>query len=225
MSGENPLLGWTACGRLSLEPGLPLMMQTDEASEQFKAFFVGMQEDLCLVVRLPLNVGVGWQLSDGSQVTTKFLSYGTVYGFHSEILGKYFKPPLRFLFLSCPSDVEKVEIRKHFRVNCLVPATVVAEGGAIQGMVNDIGLGGLRFVHHYGEKSPPEIKNGDTVTVRCLMLGLTGVQEIVCQVRNAEQNPFRLTLGLGFGGIQAEIQEAIRGYVNRVVRLMEDAHM
>lgn len=225
MSGENPLLGWTACGRLSLEPGLPLMMQTDESAEQFRAFFVGMQEDLCLVVRLPLNVGLGWQLSEGAQVTAKFLSFGTVYGFHSEILGKYFKTPFRFLFLSCPADVEKVEIRKHFRVNCLVPATVVAAGGSIQGMISDIGLGGLRFTHHFKEATPPEIKNGDKLTVRCLMLGLTGVQEVSCLVRNVEQSPFRLVLGLGFESLEGQIQEAIRGYVNRVVRLMDDVHL
>jgi c-di-GMP-binding flagellar brake protein YcgR len=225
MSSENPLLGWTACGRLSLEPGLPLMMQTDESAEQFRAFFVGMQEDLCLVVRLPLNVDVGWQLSDGAQITAKFLSFGTVYGFHSELLGKYFKGPLRFLFLSCPNDVEKVEIRKHFRVNCLVPATVVASGGSIQGMINDIGLGGMRFVHHFKDTNPPEIKNGDKLMVRCLMLGMNGVQEVDCLVRNAEQSPFRLTLGLGFESLEGQLQEAIRGYVNRVVRLMEEVHL
>lgn len=225
MSSENNFLVGTSCGRLALEPGMPLMVQTDESAEQFRVFFVGVQEDLCLVVRLPLNVGVGWQLGDGSQVTAKFLSGGTVYGFHAEIMGKYFKTPLRFLFLSCPADVEKVEIRKHFRVSCLVPATVETAAGAFKGMITDIGLGGMRVVHHFKDTPPPEISAGDKLTVRCLVLGLAGVREMACLVRNVEQTSTRLSLGLGFDELEGELLEAVRGYVNRVVRLVEDVSL
>ncbi len=225
MAGENLTHGLIAHGRLALEPGLPLMLRADESAEQFRAYFVGLHEENCLVLRLPPNVGVGWQLGDGSLVTAKFLNLGAVYGFRSEILGKYFKAPLRFLFLSMPLHVEKVEIRKHFRVSCILPATVEAPGASTQGMVTDVGLGGMRFECHTREKAPSDIKEGDRVTLRCLMLGMAGVQEIPCLVRGVRQDSTRSSLGLGFDDLAPEILEAVRGYVNRVVRLTEDVDL
>ena len=214
---ENPVL--------SLELDTPLLLEAETVRGRIKSIFAGMQKDNCLMVRLPLGEGLGAKFNDGTLVTVRYLAGGQVVGFRSPVVGKYLKGPLRFLFLAYPQEVETQNLRQSARLPGYVPAQVLVEGRELEGMVTDIGKGGMRFLHRFDQEppNPPQVAPGQSLLLRCALFGLTGPREMECLVRNFSSDGTCLQLGVEFRHLEPELREQIERYVDQVSALLEDA--
>jgi c-di-GMP-binding flagellar brake protein YcgR len=206
-----------------LESGTPVRLSLGGAKEQLPCTLAGSQEDEFLIIRLPVNAGLVWRMAEGDSVTVRLFSSGAVYGFVSGVAGRYSKGPLRFLFLTYPKSVEAINLRQEKRIQCYLPAQVVAGDQKIKGIVSDLSSGGVRFTHRLDEDQELTPMNlGDLVNLRCSLLGVEGMQTQRCQIRNLNWDSSRLELGLAFQNTEGHIAESIRQYVDSVWDFIEE---
>lgn len=213
----------TPIENLRLGPGTPVLVTTSGFSEQLKCLLVGLQEGKYLILRLPLMAGLDSQIPEGELITMRYLSQGMVFGFRSNIMGKYARGPLRFLFTSYPSQVESHNLRKAQRVPCYVPATLQLGKISLEGVILDVSTGGIRFHYVMGpDVKLPGIAVGQELTIKSALLGKEGVFDLPCRVANLIQDRDRLTMGMCFTREKGEPLDTIHSYVAKVLELIED---
>ncbi|MCB2186780.1 MAG: flagellar brake protein [Deltaproteobacteria bacterium] len=208
---------------LPITPGWPVTLELSEVKTPLRSTFVGQQEKECIILRLPAMEGAGFRFSDGAGAKMLFLNEGRVYGFQTNIVGKYVKGHLRYLFLTYPRRVETLNVRKHQRVSCLFPSLAKLPELELKGMVLDIAPGGLRFVHHTAgpDQEPPLIPIGEEAVVEVRLPGVEGVQHLVCDVRNLNQDKVRTELGFRFLRQDDAAVRCAQAYVEEVLSFLE----
>ena len=80
----------------------------------------------------------------GEDVVVRYLSDGTIYGFHSTMLLSQMKPVPLF-FIEYPYQVEKIELRKEKRAQCSLPSKVHCKTGVYPGIIVDLSSGGAKL--------------------------------------------------------------------------------
>lgn len=207
--------------KLPVEPGTPLLVDLAGVATRLNCEFAGMEQDRCLIVRLPLVGNKKLPVKDEASATVRFVSQGNVYGFRTRVIGHFQKGPLDYVFLDFPSQVETVELRQGSRISCMWPAKLQVAGGSHEGIVVDIGLGGVSFIVPLAEgQNPPGVNLGELVSLKASLLGLEGTHSIRCQVRNLNVDSNRLALGLEFASIEPQLLDQIKGYVRTVSQFM-----
>ena len=224
MASNSPSKSSRGAPILPAEPGTQVVLGFKGQEDRIKCAWVGQQEDECLVLRLPLGAGSLLQVAAGESVTVRYLSQGTVYGFHTQVLGRYNYGPLRFLFLAYPSRVETHNLRTGQRVPCFLPASLDLEPDSLEGVVVDLGPGGVRFLHrlHPQEEGPPLVVLGQSAVLRCRLLGVEVVQNITCQVRNINLDQTRLLLGMAFKDPDQALIDRINDYIEGVISVIQE---
>lgn len=206
---------------LPVEPGMALVVDLDGVAKRLNCSFAGLQPDQCLIVRMPILPDRALKIKDGGGATVRFISAGRVFGFRSQVAGYYTKDPLSFVFLDYPEKVEVVELRKGQRISCLWPGSVLLGARSCEGIVVDIGPGGVSFMHPLpAGGQPPQVSLGDLVTLRVRLMGLEGIQSIRCQVRNLKVDGSHLALGLEFAHAEPKLLSQIKSYVETVTAML-----
>lgn len=209
--------------RVSIEPGTKLMLDFPFGPKQMVSTLVGYQENNSLIVRLPLVAGIDNMAKESTPVTIKYLHHGTVYGFRTEVIGRYVRSPLRFLFLAYPLKVERHNLRKTTRINCYITATAELKDGPVEGVIVDLSPGGASFASYAVEGQPyPQVEIDDTVIVRGYVVGQEVLKELGCKVRSISQDDRRMLLGLAFVDTQSEMVSSIGDYVNKISKLIDE---
>ncbi len=203
--------------RLQLELGTPLKMSLAGVEAPVKCFFVGLDVDKCLIVRLPKVGSIADKLFVGNEVILRYVAYGMVFGFQTDILGLFYKPGLRYVFLSHPSSVEVYNLRGEIRVDCYVPARASWRGREIEGAILDVGLGGVRFTSaELAGDEFSELGLDDKMTVSSHLLGLAEIKTFPCRVRSITREGQLTGLGLAFEDLSQDLVQALTSYVAKV---------
>jgi c-di-GMP-binding flagellar brake protein YcgR len=210
--------------KLPFEPGNSLMIKLPKITEQLKCTLVGVDPNISLIVRLPSVVNNGWNIQEQMGCVVRFLAEGIVFGFNTYVLAKLIKEPLRYLFLAYPSSLEQVKLRKSKRVLCHLPARLTADSSKLDGVILDVGAGGLSFVHMLGDPQAPapNIHLGMEITISMALWGASGEHEIKCQVRNINMEAEQLSMGLSFTQKSQEAIQLVIQYVDRVSSLLPE---
>jgi Tfp pilus assembly protein PilZ len=124
---------------------------------------IGMEDGSYLIIKTPPMPEIGSKLFQKNHIIIRYLYAGQVFGFRTTLLG-LIKEPFRFSILSYPTNVEKVNIRKHERVCCMLPAELKIPQGLYAILIEDISLGGCFFeVNVSKDRVFPSIRIGDEV--------------------------------------------------------------
>ncbi len=221
MPGKEVIRRETKGLRLTLELGTKMLVSFRSQEEPVKAVFVGMEPGGYLILRLPSGAGMSDHLYEGNKAVVKYVSFGNVYGFQSEVSSYLFKRNLVLVIMTYPSAVEVYELRGERRVEVHLPAEVKTPAGTHRGFILDLSPSGCRFAFREDEQPLPDLEAGAEVSVSVRLLGMQGQQNIICRVRNVFQGSIKSELGLSFKKLSDEVLEAIKVYVDEVSDFLE----
>ena len=133
------------------------------------------------------------------EVIVRYLHSGEVLGFRSRVL-EQIERPFRLTFLSYPTTVERLNLRKSERVSCTLPATLNIGDKVLSGIVTDLSSGGCRATTSRVDQSLDQgaLTPGSPVQMVIALPGMEGTTSINCLVRNANLARERAELGLEF---------------------------
>lgn len=211
---------------LDLQPGSSVTLDFTAGPRQLPCTLMGFLQDNSLIVRLPLVAGIDPATEDGSQVTVRFVHQGTVHGFETRVVGRYIKGPLRFLFLACPNEIEQLNLRRHVRINCYIPAVAQVNGQDLQGVIVDLSPGGARYAGFAEKGKPlPMVDVDNSLTLSGNVEGREVFNKLPCLVRSVSKDNRRLLLGLAFAEPDSEAVEMIGDYVLKMAQLIEETEL
>ncbi|MGD8386299.1 MAG: flagellar brake protein, partial [Desulfobacteraceae bacterium] len=196
--------------------GMEVSIQIAETEMRFKSTLVGMQCNQYLLVPFPVASTVSQHLQDGTDLILRYVHFGSVYGCMVTLIG-LIRKPFPLLFLSVPTQVQRIELRKVQRVACLIPGTVMRSKGKHSGMIQDISSGGVLFSTQTAQESgtsPFEV--GESILVSFPLLGMEGHQEFPGKIRRVTEDREKVSLGIEFEEYSTDIREKIESYIEKI---------
>jgi len=205
--------------KLSLETGTRVIVSIDDlhgAEERIVADFVGMVHFEYLILRLPWLPGIRTRLVEGISATVRLVSNGELCGFQSPVITHVAKPSL-LIFLEYPETVEKLALRKHKRVQCVLPVNLNSSHGDANGAIIDLSLSGCRIVVDTNDRnSLKQIVLEDTIGLRVPLNPDGTLMSVKCVVRNVCSDANRMQLGLCFTGADKNFLAALENFMDTV---------
>ena len=206
------LVPGTSALDLILRQGLPLVLTTPAVQGNLKGELVGFASPEFLIVRLPLTAGVR-SINSGDSIMVRFLADGTIFGFRTEILSLVTKPaPL--LVLNYPDTIEKRELRKDKRINCLLPARLEVAEVFFPSMVTDLSRSGCRLAAKLqGNEVLTGIPKESLLVLHLNLSNESGGYALPVLVKNVQYTNEAVTLGLSFQDPDPAAQQGIDSYL------------
>ena len=207
---------------MNAEIGTIVLVNFARSSNAIKGVYVGMEPGAYIIIRFPSGAGVHDYLYEGSEAVIKYISFGKVFGFRTEVMGYMYKKGLILCVLAFPKEIETHKLRREQRVDFLVPAQLTVAGNVLDGFVVDISPGGCRFsLDESPDNLPFDFSVITEVTLSFHFVGLEGIQTFVCQVKNVVQDKKPIYLGLEFNQADSSITQGIREYIQQVSQFLE----
>ena len=202
--------------RLNVELGSQLLLQPEGWEESIKSILVGLEPPAYLIIRVPFFPNRQDPLAETRPLSVRYRSLGNAYGFRSSVLGAVDKP-VRLVFLAYPESVESLDIRRHSRVSCYIPATAHVDEREFKGIISDISVMGCRFTLKFpAVLKPQQVQVIDFIRLAFPLLGMPGLQEFYGIVRNTSVERERIGFGIEFDRLDAAVAEKIAAYVERM---------
>jgi hypothetical protein len=180
-----------------LELGTVLQVQVKGLGSVLSTL-VGMETGLHLIIKTPPLAEIAGKLYEKNLIIVRYFYAGQVFGFHCTLLS-LIKEPFRLCMLSYPTAVETINLRKHDRIYCMIPAEIKLQQGLYEGLIEDISLGGCHFEFNtIADEKYPSIKIGDEAL---LILNLPEIKKTVVvniTVRTLHLDSQTMKLGVQF---------------------------
>jgi len=195
--------------------GQAVMLQALGGKQRYWGKIIGTDPYDYFIVRLPLVPGINHLATTGAGLTLRFEADGELYGFSCDVVSATHKPNL-LLILSYPTYIEKMQLRRHRRIKCLIPAFMENEFFKSPGFIVDLSRGGCRVVLDMFQKQKiVNLMTGDELN---LNISLDSLSSLTCKARVmslADLGQGRV-LGASFGGGEVESQGAIGKFMDRL---------
>jgi len=184
---------------LSIGIGTRLQFQLGIKGQEFKAagVLVGMVPDEYLIIRVPAIPGILSRLNEGELIVVRYVYGGHVHGFSSTILHSIQKPGL-IVFVTYPSEVEAMNLRKAQRMECFFPASVKTDMGDFKAVIVDISVGGCRTRLDYDAVESSSIDIDQTIAISFHLTGMAEEQVINGKVKNLKKDSQFFEMGVQF---------------------------
>ncbi|MCG8471250.1 MAG: flagellar brake protein [Desulfobacterales bacterium] len=220
---ESGNLFKTASGiRLNIEMGNRMRFLFHDTEEPIGGALVGLEPQEYLIVRLDLPAELNRFAQKGDQITARYMSLGNEYGFSATII-EHIASPDRLVFITYPDEVENIDIRKSSRVSCFIPATAIFDGRKLKGTLTDISQSGCRFVIRLpATLQARQLRLVDEMQLKFPLMGIEGIQEFTCKVRNTSIDKERIAMGVEFTSPEAELTKSIKNYIKKVVEIQKE---
>jgi hypothetical protein len=202
--------------------GTKLLLEVEGDVKRFSTSLVGYSKDKFILVTTPSAdsiFSVRPALFIDHKIIVRYIEDGRANGFQSRLM-KAAEDPARLLFLSYPSEIEDLELRRDKRAPCALPAELNIQSLICNSVIVDINKNGLRF--HI--KDTKEISSlletnpvGRECTLRFLLPGISVPQEVSGEIRNCQHNDGRSSLGIKFTKISDEDKQKIVEYESKLI--------
>ncbi len=140
--------------------GLVLQAQLSTGDPRFKCRYLGMKPGEFLILQMPGVPGLREKLISRCNLILRFLISGKIYGFRSTVLSHTLRPaPL--LFISFPSALETVNLRKSERIETFIECEAEIDDQIVRGVVLDLSAEGCKIsiehlTHAHAQLIQPE---------------------------------------------------------------------
>ena len=219
----------------NIKPGdrLEMRFKREEGVSKIYISQVYEYEDNSIVVHTPISYGKYVVLPKSEPCSLLFFQDEGMLNFKAEVVNSYIKDNLTLTKLIFTSEAEKMQRREFFRFDCTLPirfsvinsspseealgtkAASQTQQSLREGIIKDIGGGGLRFVTN------AEIDIGDNV--KCLLLlerEYIVVIGKILQKHSFPKSPYKFQYRVIFIGILPEEKDKIVQYVFNQQRKM-----
>ncbi len=210
---QSPIKELSAMSLVDVGHQTELHLKIAGVTEKAKGKLVGMDPGRCLIIKPPDLANLQEPIYNGKQVVARYLWKGSVYGFHAKIVNVV-TFPVSLLFTSFPTRVERYDVRKHDRIECLIPVTISTAKDTISGMITDLSAGGCRIIY----KSPDLVTQRvhDEVELSFVVPSREKAFSCKASVRNIQQAETKTFLGVEFKPLPEDLEEAVIDYIVRV---------
>jgi c-di-GMP-binding flagellar brake protein YcgR len=189
--------------------GMILQVQVEELGMAHSRL-IGIDPGQFLIVKTPTIAEIATQLYEKNHVVVRYFSSGWVHAFRCTLLS-LIKEPARLAILSYPESIEKINIRKHDRVDCNIPAVALIQGENYGGVVKNISAGGLAMeIDKKIDEALPPVSIHDVISLTIYRDGgqTTAFKTIV---RNIKMDRTVMLIGMEFYFPSAERKENREG--------------
>lgn len=179
---------------------------------------IGIEEGMFLIVKTPPIPEIATKLFQKNNIVIHYLFAGQVFGFRTTLLG-LINEPFRFSILAYPTKVEKVNIRKHERISCMLPAKIKMSSGLYGILIEDISVGGCYFsVNPPKDGKFPVMKISEEALLILTLPGITDSMAIGATVRTIKCDMRTMKIGVQFTKFDGKGEEtaylaAIKQYI------------
>jgi hypothetical protein len=149
----------------------------------------------------------------------RYLYKGVVYGFKSNMIS-LIEEPIPLMLLSYPEEIEAVALRKHDRINCLIPATVQVDGQSYKGVILDMSLGRCSFVCTTSpESESSQVQKGVDAALSIQIPGSQSKRTVELGIVNVRREGHKITMGSQFKNLDADASNTIESYIQTMAAL------
>jgi hypothetical protein len=215
LSSEQTGVNRQLCPGLTL--GTVLQVQVEGLGSVMTSL-VGMAEGLHLIIKTPPLPEIATKLYVKNIIIVRYFHAGQVFGFRATLMS-LIKEPFRLCILSYPTSVEIINLRKHDRIYCMIPAEIKLPGGFYGGLVEDISVGGCSFeLNTPADGKFPPLKIGEEVLIILDLPGNPRKVVINIVIRTMKMDSQTMKLGAQFlksfsDGADADPHAAISEYI------------
>ncbi len=202
---------------LDITLGARVVLQMVGVGKKFATEFVGMERGKFILLRLPPQQGLRQVLTVDESVTIRYMhDQSLLYGFSASVAA-VITSPAPLLFLSYPKTVEVLSLRRHQRVNCLVPIVTYFEGEEYRGQLLNISNSGCMFLMDNAEEAPaPPYVMKDEIFCQFRLPGADNDLYARGLVKNVGEFKGKQSFGLEFLDVDQEIEQTIIAYIHNV---------
>jgi len=208
-------------------PGTRMLLEVAGFQDKLASICVGHIRPRFVVTTAPIvpehnREAVHQMLYPDNTVIVRFLLEGTVMGFSAKII-RSLQVPFPLLFFTYPTRLECLDLRRHRRVPCCIPAETEVGTNATPGMIVDLSLTGCQFSACLteGTATPPQIGIDDSVVLRCPLFGQDRQAVLPSAVKRVGLSEKRLDIGLKFKELSPEIHAALNGYIHHALSVLD----
>ena len=209
---------------IPIQLGVQLLMQLRQLSVRVPSKLVGLEHGKYLIVSIPsLSVtDIKAYFTHGKIVVARYIHEGSALGFESVVMGMIIQP-VRLVFLNYPKSIQDMNLRKHRRSDCYLPAEIVTDEDSNSGFILDISRGGCSF--NCKSKTNIDVDTlsvGKKLTLKLAVPGFDGKLEIGCIIRNFRIDNANMIFGFQFDEIADEHKYKLYTYLDEMQMLEED---
>jgi len=200
---------------VSFKPGQSVMVQGMGDNQRYWGRVIGADPYEYFIVKLPLVPGITRLATAGAGLTVRLESDGELYGFSCDVISATHKPNL-LLILSYPTSTERLRLRRHRRVKCLIPANVENDFFKSPVFIVDLSRGGCRLVLDMNRKDKvANLMTGDAIDLNITLDSLSSLRYKARVVALNDLGQGR-ALGASFDPGDGESQGAIGEFMDRL---------
>ncbi|MFZ5810942.1 MAG: flagellar brake domain-containing protein [Thermodesulfobacteriota bacterium] len=206
---------------VELRQGMNVVLQFSRDGKKYSSKIVGTDPYNFIITKMPLAPGISKMLFPGEGITLKYECDGIIYGFDTEIVNFVLKP-VPLLLLAYPVSTEKIELRRHKRLSCLIPVHVENEYECNLAFMVDISQGGCRLVMDRNDSEQAlNVMTGDKVTIHPVV-DLFGADTVRAIIANAAQRDRKIIFGTAFEIDDPELSKRIIEFIARITDILKE---
>ena len=201
---------------IDIPVGTRLNLNFLNQKETFSAEMIGFSIYEYLIMQLPQIPGLRARLIPNETIAVRYIDRGTVFGFVSEVMSSIIRPGF-LLFCSYPSSVEQIELRRHQRLNCLLPAIAHTPQGEFHCILQDLSHGGAKLVFKTKTSDAVRQIEADTpITVDFTLFMSKCEVPVPSVVRSVTVDGLKVILGIQFLDLPEQLRNEMGIYLDTV---------
>lgn len=199
--------------RLDIAHNSRVLVSVPDVVKNAACAMVGSSPGRYVVLEMATLPGLRRHLQPGTTTLARYFSQGSIFSFSSDVLATLVRPPL--LVLAYPDVVETCELRRHKRVNCLLPGLMHSRLGRHRISIRDLSTGGCRLVLEgdSAKRLSDVLERGDVVALEFMLQDPSRPDWISGHLRNKEREGEVMGLGVQFNP-HARCRERIGEYLD-----------
>lgn len=205
--------------QLQLSVGEKFLIHFSGETDNIKTEVVGFSNEDFVIIRAPLKPGIKQKVLDNEEIIVRYFNEGIVYGFKSNLIN-YLNKPEPLLFITYPSNIEIMELRKNKRVNCNIPAKIYIEDQDYQGLILDISIQGCRiFIDGLKKSEMNKFVQEGPINLDLSLLTEQANVRIKGTIKNINNQQNSVFLGIQFDS-QADSLKPVSDYLEYVENML-----
>lgn len=205
--------------KLDIPVGTRLTLSFLNQKESYPAELLGYSAYEFLILRLPRLPALRSRLIANETLSLRFIHDGTVFGFITEVITTTVRPAF-MLFCTFPDSLEQIDLRRHQRLNCLLPAVAHTSIGEYRCILQDLSHGGAKLV--FETKSTDALRQIEAGTNILLDFTLfVGESEVPVPsvVRSVSLDGLKMYMGIQFLDLPDRLRKEMADYIDAVCHL------
>lgn len=205
---------------LDFRIGEKVLVDLEGTGKRFWTEAYGRVREDFILLRHPMNAAFKDLLGKDQPITARYMdSEGSIYGFKSTVVGTIARPS-PILVITHPYAVETVNLRRHDRAPCFLPATLFHEGAEMAGYIVNISAGGSKFVWPMPDGAPPEFPKDAEAFCQFSLPGAEGELYARSIVKGITLDGSKCIIGLKFEDLEEDGNRLITEYVQLAMEFM-----